>query len=61
MLSDLLSKLSGERDRWSKQLAGLDSQLSLLPKAALLAAAFVTYLPAHPEDIRAKVMQDWSR
>lgn len=61
LLADLLSKLSGERDRWNKQLAGLDRQLSELPMTALLAAAFVTYLPAYPEDVRAKVLQDWSR
>jgi hypothetical protein len=60
-LADLLSKLSGERSRWAQQLAALDGQLAELPRAALAAAAFITYLPAHPEDVRGKVMQGWTR
>lgn len=35
----------------------MDIQLKELPLHALLAAAFVTYLPAHPEDVRAKVVK----
>ncbi|KAF6261448.1 ATP-binding dynein motor region D5-domain-containing protein [Scenedesmus sp. NREL 46B-D3] len=58
--SDLLSKLSGERSRWAQQLAALDGQLAELPRAALAVAAFITYLPAHPEDVRERVMQDWT-
>jgi dynein heavy chain 2 len=60
-LADLLSKLSGERSRWAQQLAALDGQLAELPLAALAAAAFITYLPAHPEDVRERVMQGWTR
>lgn len=59
--ADLLSKLSGERSRWAQQLAALDGQLAELPRAALAVAAFITYLPAHPEDVRERVMQDWTR
>jgi dynein heavy chain 2 len=59
--ADLLSKLSGERSRWAQQLAALDGQLAELPRAALAAAAFITYLPAHPEDVRERVMQGWTR
>jgi hypothetical protein len=60
-LADLLSKLSGERSRWAQQLAALDFQLAELPRAALAAAAFITYLPAHPEDVREQIMQGWTR
>lgn len=58
---DLLGKLSGERSRWEQQLAELDGQLGQLPAAALLLAAFVTYLPAHPEDVRDGVLPAWAR
>jgi dynein heavy chain 2 len=57
----LLGKLSGERSRWEQQLAELDGQLGQLPTAALLLAAFVTYLPAHPEDVRDRVLPAWAR
>jgi hypothetical protein len=61
VLADLLSKLSGERSRWAQQLAALDGQLAELPRAALASAAFITYLPAHPEDVREQIMQGWTR
>lgn len=61
LAADLLSKLSGERDRWSQQLTDLDSQLAQLPGAALLLAAFITYLPAHPEDVRSSILPVWAR
>lgn len=59
--ADLLDKLSGERSRWEQQHAELDAQMAQLPAAALLLASFVTYLPAHPEDVRDRVLADWSR
>jgi dynein heavy chain 2 len=59
--ADLLGKMSGERSRWDSQLSELDDQLGQLPVAALLLAAFITYLPAHPEDVREKVLPAWAR
>lgn len=59
--ADLLAKLSGERTRWGEQLQGLDGQLAALPRTALAAAAFITYLPSHPEDVRERIMQGWTR
>jgi hypothetical protein len=59
--ADLLGKLSGERSRWERQLSELDGQLEQLPVAALLLAAFITYLPAHPEDVRERVLPAWAR
>lgn len=59
--ADLLAKLSGERSRWGQQLAELDGQLQQLPTAALLLAATVSYLPAHPEDVREAVLPAWAR
>lgn len=59
--ADLLGKLSGERSRWEQQLSELDGQLAQLPSAALLLAAFITYLPAHPEDVKDRVLPVWSR
>jgi dynein heavy chain 2 len=59
--ADLLGKLSGERSRWEQQLADLDGQLTKLPISALLLAAFVTYLPAHPQHVRDKVLPAWAR
>lgn len=59
--ADLLGKLSGERSRWEQQHVELDVQLGQLHAAALLLAAFVTYLPSHPEDVRERVLSGWSR
>jgi hypothetical protein len=56
-----LGKLSGERIRWERQLSELDGQLDQLPVAALLLAAFITYLPAHPDYVREKVLPAWAR
>jgi dynein heavy chain 2 len=59
--AELLSKLSGERTRWGQQLAGLDAALAQLPRDVLLAAALITYLTPHPEDVRAAVLGDWRK
>lgn len=55
----LLGKLSGEQSRWDKQVKGLVESLLSLPSAALLAAAFVTYLGGFSEDIRSELMNQW--
>ncbi len=38
----------------------LDGDLERAPLSALLTAAFITYLPSHPEDVRAAVQRDWA-
>ena len=37
----------------------LDSELKELPLRALLAAAFITYMSAAPEDVRQESMNSW--
>lgn len=41
-------------------MKSLDADVAAAPLSALLTAAFITYLPSHPEDVRAKVQKDWS-
>lgn len=41
------------------QLAGMEDELERLPQRCLLAAAFLTYLPNQPEDIRGIFVQRW--
>lgn len=56
----LLGKLSGEKDRWKDQVHALDIQIANLPRHALMASGFVTYLPQFPEDIRTRVQAEWA-
>ncbi|KAJ8297986.1 LOW QUALITY PROTEIN: hypothetical protein KUTeg_024517 [Tegillarca granosa] len=55
----LVSKLEGEYQRWSSQVGELAAELKELPKRALLAAGFVTYLAQAPEDLRRSSMNGW--
>ncbi|XP_042221258.1 cytoplasmic dynein 2 heavy chain 1-like isoform X2 [Homarus americanus] len=57
----LVTKLEGEYQRWSQQVSELDSGLSGLPREALLAASFITYLSEAPEDKRKATMAHWSQ
>jgi len=57
----LLGKLDGEKNRWDRQVKGLVSSLQALPSHALVAAGFVTYLGAFPEDIRTTALADWKQ
>jgi predicted nucleic acid-binding Zn-ribbon protein len=41
---ELLAKLSAEKGRWGEQAAAIQRDMSLVPKRALVAAAFMTYL-----------------
>ena len=43
------------------QVLQFDSQLSKLPVGCLLAAAFMTYLAAEPEDARKSALAEWHR
>ncbi|GLI62890.1 cytoplasmic dynein 1b heavy chain [Volvox africanus] len=56
----LLDGLRGEKVRWETQVCTLGDQLKELPLSALLAAAFITYLPSHPEEHRYRVLKDWT-
>ena len=56
----LLDKLGGEKDRWSDQIFSIDVALKALPLNSLLAAGFIAYLPALPEDRRAEMMSRWT-
>ena len=43
------------------QVLQFDSQLGKLPVGCLLAAAFMTYLAAEPEDTRESALAEWHR
>ena len=55
----LLSQLGGEEERWKAQSATLRDKLATLPRQALLAAAFGTYLTPFPEDVRERMLGLW--
>jgi dynein heavy chain 2 len=56
----LLGKLGGEKDRWSDQVISIDVALKALPLNSLLAAGFIAYLPAAPEDRRLETTSRWT-
>ncbi|XP_057206860.1 cytoplasmic dynein 2 heavy chain 1 isoform X3 [Triplophysa rosa] len=55
----LLQQLDGEHTRWNAQVDEISEELDTLPKRAQLAAAFITYLPAAPEDQRRISLDNW--
>ncbi|XP_041920571.1 cytoplasmic dynein 2 heavy chain 1 [Alosa sapidissima] len=55
----LIHQLDGEHKRWNAQMAEITEELATLPKRAQLAAAFITYLSAAPEDQRRASLQAW--
>ncbi|KAK7096855.1 hypothetical protein V1264_003902 [Littorina saxatilis] len=55
----LVTKLDGEHRRWNEQVGELTKELQELPKRALLGAAFITYLPSAPEDLRRERLKLW--
>ncbi|XP_055895255.1 cytoplasmic dynein 2 heavy chain 1-like isoform X1 [Biomphalaria glabrata] len=55
----LVTKLEGEYQRWNQQVGELTTELQVLPKRAQLAAAFITYLSAAPEDQRRNYLKQW--
>jgi dynein heavy chain 2 len=56
----LLGKLGGEKDRWEEQVTRLEVTLRALPLDSLLAAGFIAYLPAFPEDQRQDTLAQWT-
>uniref|UniRef100_A0A9J7YQK8 Cytoplasmic dynein 2 heavy chain 1 n=1 Tax=Cyprinus carpio carpio TaxID=630221 RepID=A0A9J7YQK8_CYPCA len=55
----LLQQLDGEHTRWTTQVDEISEELDTLPKRAQLSAAFITYLPAAPEDQRRSSLDHW--
>ncbi|XP_028975291.2 cytoplasmic dynein 2 heavy chain 1 isoform X3 [Esox lucius] len=55
----LINQLDGEHTRWNAQVAEITEELDTLPKRAMLAAAFITYLSSAPEDRRRKSLETW--
>lgn len=57
----LLGKLVGEKDRWETQVATLDEEISQFADHALLASAFITYLPKVSEAQRKDTLVKWAQ
>ncbi|KAA0149393.1 hypothetical protein FNF29_05946 [Cafeteria roenbergensis] len=55
----LLEKLGGEKGRWEATVKGAQAKLAALPAQALVAAAFMAYLPGTPEDVRKDATAAW--
>lgn len=55
----LLEKLGGEKGRWEATVKGAQARLAVLPRQALVAAAFMAYLPGSPEDVRRSATAAW--
>ncbi|KAJ3042257.1 Cytoplasmic dynein 2 heavy chain 1 [Rhizophlyctis rosea] len=58
---ELLHKLSGEGKRWNSQYKEIHEELALLPRNALLSAAFITYLAGESEDVRQRLVAEWKK
>ena len=57
----LLGKLSGEQERWERQVEDLNETKSKLSMQMLVAAGFNTYLAKSPEDTRQGFIQEWTK
>uniref|UniRef100_A0A7N9ATV1 Cytoplasmic dynein 2 heavy chain 1 n=1 Tax=Mastacembelus armatus TaxID=205130 RepID=A0A7N9ATV1_9TELE len=56
----LISQLDSEHTRWNTQvMSEIKNELDTLPVRAMLAAAFITYLSAAPEDRRRHCLETW--
>ncbi|MFT7803200.1 cytoplasmic dynein 2 heavy chain 1 [Arapaima gigas] len=55
----LIHQLDGEHRRWNSQVVEITDELETLPKRAQLAAGFITYLSAAPEDQRRASLNKW--
>eukprot|EP00392_Amoebophrya_sp_AT5.2_P002499 g2504.t1 len=55
----LISKLSGEKDRWSTQVGEIKKNARQLPVHSVLAAAACTYLGHYSEDVREQCQRTW--
>ncbi|XP_051782842.1 cytoplasmic dynein 2 heavy chain 1 isoform X2 [Erpetoichthys calabaricus] len=57
----LIHQLDGEHKRWNAQVKEMTEELDTLPMRAQLAAAFITYLSAAPEDQRKGSLDEWMK
>ncbi|XP_038236236.1 cytoplasmic dynein 2 heavy chain 1 isoform X1 [Dermochelys coriacea] len=57
----LINQLDREHKRWNTQVSEITDELTTLPKRAQLAAAFITYLSAAPEDQRKISLDEWTK
>ncbi|XP_018422828.1 PREDICTED: cytoplasmic dynein 2 heavy chain 1 [Nanorana parkeri] len=57
----LIGQLDGEHKRWNAQVEEITEELSSLPKRTQLAAAFITYISAAPEDQRKDSIDQWRK
>ncbi|XP_015268586.1 PREDICTED: cytoplasmic dynein 2 heavy chain 1 [Gekko japonicus] len=57
----LIKQLDREHKRWNTQVSEIADELSTLPRRAQLAAAFITYLSAAPEDQRKASLDAWTK
>ncbi|KAK2517344.1 Dync2h1 [Columba guinea] len=57
----LINQLDREHQRWNMQVSEITDELATLPKRAQLAAAFITYLSAAPEDQRKTSLDEWTK
>ncbi|KPI89860.1 putative dynein heavy chain [Leptomonas seymouri] len=58
---ELLGKLSGEKDRWAGEVKSIREANDSLPKRALVAAGFLTYLGRETEAGRRRYLTTWCR
>ncbi|KAJ7398962.1 hypothetical protein BTVI_119896 [Pitangus sulphuratus] len=58
---ELINQLDREHKRWNTQVTEITDELATLPKRAQLAAAFITYLSAAPEDQRKTSLDEWTK
>jgi len=55
----LLGQLSGENERWHKQVQTLTQEMSLVPMKSLLSSAYLTYLGGANESTREATVKEW--
>ncbi|KAL7696985.1 dynein heavy chain [Lotmaria passim] len=56
---ELLDKLSGEKNRWDGEVTAIREANDSMPKRALVAAGFLTYLGHETEDGRRRYLKTW--
>lgn len=57
--SSLLSKLTGEKASWQQQADLLSQALLTLPATSVIAAAYIVYAAAVPENVRTELVRAW--
>ncbi|KAG5501057.1 hypothetical protein GH5_04648 [Leishmania sp. Ghana 2012 LV757] len=57
--TDLLERLSVEKDRWATEATAIREANNTMPKRVLVAAAFLTYLGQETEDGRRRFLKTW--